>query len=465
MVRTEPGTATLEIDDAGFRELAGVVQGHMERLHVPGVALGVLHEGREQTAGLGVTNVDHPLPVDADTLFQIGSITKTFTGTVAMMLVEQGRLDLDAPLRTYLPKLRLKDEEAAARVTMRHLLQHTAGWVGDYFDDTGPGEDALRRMVTRMAKLPQLTPLGEVWSYNNSGFYLAGRVIEVLTRKPYEQLVKETIFEPLGMDHSFFFAGDVMTHRFAVGHTVKDDRAEIAAPWPLARAAHPAGGIASTARDMLRYASFQMGDGTAPDGTRLLTGESMAEMQRPQVPTGTAGGATGITWMVKDVDGVRTIRHGGGTNGQISIFLVAPERDFALVVLTNANRGGEVTDEAVKWALRHYLGVAEPDPSPLQLTEEQLRPYVGRYVTAMSEAEISLEDGELVLQVTPKGGFPYKDSPPDPPPPPTRVAVLEDDGIVALDSPFKGARGECIRNPDGSIAWLRFGGRIGKRQA
>ena len=164
MVGTEPRTATQEIDDAGLSELAEVVRGHMERLHVPGVALGVLHEGREQTAGLGVTNVDHPLPVDADTLFQIGSITKTFTGTVAMMLVEQGKLDLDAPLRTYLPKLRLQDEEAATRVTMRHLLQHTRGWVGDYFDDTGPGEDALRRMVTRMAKLPQLTPLGEVAS-------------------------------------------------------------------------------------------------------------------------------------------------------------------------------------------------------------------------------------------------------------------------------------------------------------
>src|SRR5215211_1860666 len=204
-------TATQERIDPTFRQLGEVVQGHMERLHVPGAAVGVIHAGREWTAGFGVTSVEHPLPVDADTLFQIGSITKTFTGTVAMMLVEQGKLDLDAPLRTYLPKLRLKDEEAAARVTMRHLLQHTGGWLGDYFDDTGPGEDALRRMVTRMAKLPQLTPLGEVWSYNNSGFYLAGRVIEVLTRQPYERVVKETIFDPLGMDHTFFFPGDVMT--------------------------------------------------------------------------------------------------------------------------------------------------------------------------------------------------------------------------------------------------------------
>ena len=436
----------------------------MERLHVPGVALGVIHGDVEHTAGFGVTNIDHPLPVDADTLFQIGSITKTFTGTVAMMLVEQGKLDLDAPLRTYLPKLRLQDEEAAARVTMRHLLQHTGGWVGDYFDDTGPGADALRRMVTRMAKLPQLTPLGEVWSYNNSGFYLAGRVIEVLTSKPYEQVVKETIFDPLGMDHTFFFPGDVMTHRFAVGHIVKDDQAEVATPWPLARAAHPAGGVASTARDMLRYARFHLGGGTAPEGTQLLTGESLAEMQRPQVPAGSASGATGITWMIKEIGGVRTVRHGGTTNGQTSVFLLAPERGFAITVLTNADRGAELHTETVKWALRHYLDVAEPDPSPLQLSEEGLRLYVGRYVAAMSETEIGLEDGELVLQVTPKGGFPYKDSPPGPTPPPTRVAILEDDGLVALDPPFKDARGEFLRDPDGSIAWLRFGGRIGRRR-
>jgi CubicO group peptidase (beta-lactamase class C family) len=93
------GTATPESTDPTFRQLADVVQGHMEQLHVPGVAVGVLHEGREQTAGFGVTNVEHPLPVDADFLFQIGSTTKTVTGTLAMILVEQGKFDLDAPHR------------------------------------------------------------------------------------------------------------------------------------------------------------------------------------------------------------------------------------------------------------------------------------------------------------------------------------------------------------------------------
>ncbi len=451
--------------DPDFRRLGEVVEGAMERLHVPGVAVGLLHEGREHVAGFGVTSIDHALPVDADTLFQIGSTTKTFTGTAAMRLVEEGKLDLDTPIRAWLPELRLAGEGIAERVTLRHLFQHTGGWVGDYFDDPGAGDDALARMVERMADLPQLTPLGEVWSYNNSGFYLAGRVLEAVTGKPYEAVIKELIFDPLGMAMSFFFAGDVMTHRFAVGHIVKDDRPEVARPWPLPRAAHPAGGIASTARDQLRYARFQLGDDAAPDGARLLGPESMALMQSPLVPAGSMAGAVGITWMVKEVGGVRLVRHGGATNGQLSAFLLVPARGFAITVLTNANRGGELHNDVVKWVLRHYLGIVEPDPVPLELTEEQLAPYAGRYSAALSDLEIALRDGGLVLQVTPKGGFPTKDSPPaGPTPPPTRLALLGEDRVVALDSPFKDSRGEFLRNPDGGIAWLRFGGRIARRQ-
>src|SRR5262245_59173232 len=112
-----------------FEQLGEFVQAAMTRLSVPGVAVGVIPGGEEYTAGFGITNIDNPLPVDADTMFQIGSTTKTITGTMVMRLVEQGKLDLDASIRTYLPTLRLSDESVAARVTMRNLLTHTGGWV------------------------------------------------------------------------------------------------------------------------------------------------------------------------------------------------------------------------------------------------------------------------------------------------------------------------------------------------
>lgn len=455
---------TRESADATFSRLGEFTRETMDRLHVPGVAVGVLHDGREEAAGFGVTSVENPLPVTPDTLFQIGSITKTFTGTAAMRLVEQGKLDLDVPLRAYLPKLRLAGEGVAAGVTLRHLLTHTGGWVGDYFDDTGMGADALRRIVTRMARLPQLTPLGEVWSYNNAGYYLAGRVLEVATGKPYETVVQELVFDPLGMAMSFFFPGDVMVHRFAVGHTVQGDEAKVATPWPLARSAHAAGGVASTVKDQLTYARFHLGDGTAPDGARLLSPGSMQEMQTPRVDAGSQAGMLGVTWWIKDLDGVRVIRHGGTTNGQLSAFVLAPSRGFALTVLTNANRGGELHGNAVEWALREYLGVADSAPQPLALSAEQLAPYAGRYRAALSDIELTVRDGDLVAQMIPRGGFPKKDSPAGPTPPPARVGVCADDRVVALDPPYKGARGEFLRDAEGNITWLRFGGRIARRQ-
>jgi CubicO group peptidase (beta-lactamase class C family) len=199
-----------------------------------------LYDGEDEyVASFGVTSVENPLEVTSDTLFQIGSTTKTLTGTAIMALVERGMLDLDEPVRTYLPNLRLSDEEVASRVTSRHLLTHVGGWVGDVFEDTGGGDDALEKVVERLADAPQLTPLGEVYSYNNSAFYLAGRVVEVLSGKTFETAARELVLDPLGMDESFFFPGEVMTRRFAVGHLVKGGEPAVSRPWVVPRNAAP----------------------------------------------------------------------------------------------------------------------------------------------------------------------------------------------------------------------------------
>ncbi|HTP09807.1 MAG TPA: serine hydrolase domain-containing protein, partial [Anaerolineae bacterium] len=163
--------------DTLFENLSTEITAGMQRIPIPGLAVGVWHDGVEQTAGFGVTSVENPLPVTPDTLFQVGSISKTFTATALMMLREAGKIDLDTPVRAYLPDFRLSDEDVAARVTIRHLLTHTGGWLGDYFNDFGFGDDAQIKMLNEIAKLPQFTPLGEVWSYCNTGFNIAGRLI------------------------------------------------------------------------------------------------------------------------------------------------------------------------------------------------------------------------------------------------------------------------------------------------
>jgi len=211
--------STSHITDPKFKKIAQKIVSEMKRLQVPGVAVGIWHQGKEFADGFGVTNLEHPLPVTADTLFQTGSVSKTFTGTILMQLVEQGKVDLDAPAKKYLKDLKLSDKNVERKVTVRQLLTHMGGWVGDYFNDFGNGDDALDRMVKDIARLPQVQLLGTIWSYNNTGFNIAARIIEIVTKKPYEQAAQEMLLSPLSLNMSFFYPSDILfTYRFVVGH-------------------------------------------------------------------------------------------------------------------------------------------------------------------------------------------------------------------------------------------------------
>jgi len=436
-----------------FSRLVERAQALLAEHKIPGAALGVLHEGQIETAGVGVTSLPNPLPVNADTRFQVGSITKTFVGSAVLRLVEQGRLELDAPLRRYLPGLRLRDPEAQERATMRHLLTHTGGWLGDFFDDLGAGDDALRRMVEqRMPELPQLFPLGALFSYNNAGFYLAGRAIELITGQSFEVALGELVLGPLGLTQSHLFPEEVMLQRFAVGHIQRADGPELAAPWPIGRAAHAAGGIASTVGDLLRYAEAHM-------DSRLLATESRAQMQAPAVPTLGEFEHVGLTWFVRQLGGVRVIRHSGGTNGQIAGLWVAPEQGFALAVLTNASNGDLLTGALFAQALGDYLGLDDPAPAPVIAPPKRLEAATGLYRGALSDALLTRHDGALLLQITPRGGFPRTDSPPGPTPPPLPLAFSDERCLIATSGLQAGARAELGGWEGGRPAWPRFVGR------
>ena len=434
-----------------FDELCATVEGALAETGTPGAAVGLAHGSDEHVSGLGVTSVENPLEVTPETLFQIGSITKTFTGTVAMMLVERGDLDLDAPVRRYLPSLTLADEDVASRVAVRHLLTHTAGWVGDYFADQGGGDDAVDRVVADLVRLPQLTPLGEVWSYNNAGFYLAGRVLEVVTGRPYEQLVAELLLGPLGLEETFFFAEDVMTRRFAVGHERSEDGPPaVARPWSIGRAHHAAGGLASCVRDLLRYGRFHLSGGEG-----ILGRASLDEMQRPQAAAAPSFGSIGITWGIDDATGLRLVHHGGGTLGQISLLAIAPASRTVLAIVTNHQRGGEVTAAARRW-LVESLGGRQPERVAIDVDPAE---YLGTYRTPLLDVEL-VRSERLELLIRNRGGFPNEDSPPMPDPPPTPVAFSDRDRLFVSEGPFAGDEAEFLRGPDGRIEWLRLGGRV-----
>ena len=444
-----------------------------ERLAVPGVSVGVYHDGAEHRAVWGVTSVENPLPVDDDTLFQFGSTGKTFTATAIMRLVAEGRVALDATVRTYLPELRLQDESVARDVTVLQLLNHTAGWAGDVFDSTGDGDDALARYVEKMADVDQVTPLGASVSYNNASLSVAGRVIERVTGTTFERAIAQLIFEPLGLEHCFFFPNDIMTRRFVAGHNQHaDGTISVTRPWALARNANPAGGISSNAGDLIAWARFHLGDGRGPDGREILPEELLRRMQQPTVETpGSAlGDAVGISWMLRDVEGVRMVSHGGDTLGQHSSFAMVPEHHFAVTGLTNCGpNGSQFLDELGRWALEAYLGIVERDPEPLALSADELAGYAGTYETIAATALIVVDGGGLALTATIKPETLAKlvaagDEPPDDSPPfPIGILPGPGDRYIVTDGPAKGMKGYFVRTADGAVESVHVGGRLATR--
>lgn len=449
------------------RSLGPVVNKAMKRFSVPGVAIGILHDGEELRLARGITSVDFPLEVDDHTLFQIGSTTKTYTATLLMMLVEQGEVDLDAPVVEYLPSFCLPDQATTAAATVRHLVTHTGGWVGDYFDDLGRGDDALRKIVKRMAKAtPQVTPLGTVWSYNNAGFYVLGRLIETVTKKTFEQAVKERLLEPLGMDRSFFFAEDVFTYKTALGHQARPDGSvTIARPWGLSRSANPAGGIVSNVIDQLRYARFHLGSGKAENGERLLQKTTLKQMRKALAPAGGMCDHVGVSWLLERVGGVQVVKHGGSINGHMSEFMLVPARQFALTVLTNGSRGHELGKVVIDWAYSELLGVKRPEHKVRPLTAKTAAAYSGRYENRTGEYVITADGDRLLLTFEPdKKLLEANPEIRNLLPPPLPVAVVGRDlGIVQGDY-ITGSRVDFIRGDDGAVEWLRFGGRISRRK-
>jgi CubicO group peptidase (beta-lactamase class C family) len=442
--------------DAGA--LADRVERAMAKYVVPGVAIGVLDPaGVSESWGFGVTNVDHPLPIDADTVFEIASITKTMTATVAARLAADGSLDLDAPVRRYLHDFRVADETVSATVTVRDLFTHTAGWFGEYLEPTGNGEEAIARGVAAMAALEQVAPVG-VFSYNNVSLTLAGRIIEVVSGRPYRDAVRELLFAPLGMDHSAFDPADVLYERLAAGHTVRDGKAvRVRARLSDSSNGDPVGGVRSTVNDLLRYARFHLGDGTAPDGMPLLPAAALAAMREPRVPMGPLG-HIGLSWFIDDRDGTRVAAHGGATVAHMSQLVLVPGRGVAIVILTNGANGARLCAELQEWLLASWLGLPPRARPPRLERQPDLAPYAGRYWAPLSDVELAAEDGALIMRLVWKGSVAER-----PAPPPLRLEFTGPDTVISGAPSEAPAMGDFLRASDGSVAYFRWGSRARRR--
>jgi len=453
-----------EIRDA----LAPVVEAKMRELQVPGVSLGVLVDGTQREVHTwGVTNVEVPRPVTDRTLFQIGSTGKVFTATAVMRLVERGAITLDTRVQDVLPDFGVCDPEVSRHVTVKHLLTHHAGWFGDHLPDTGQGDDALGRLVASMATgCPQVAPLGHTWSYNNNAFCVAGRIVEVLEKRPYETAVADGILRPLGMARTHLLPEDLLTHDLAVGHTHWTGEPTVFRPYYLNRGAGATGAAyVSCPDDLLTFAQFHLGTGPV-EQAGVLTTVSRHAMQQPLAPAGFFADEVGTAWLLERFGGVSLVKHGGSLHGQMSAFVLLPEHGFAITVLTNSERGHELNDAVVAAAVTRLLGLHFEEAEFLDPRSAPRDDYVGRYQTPHGDVIVSVHEEGVLLEFELAAylrGVPVAEAAvPDP----TVYRLLPGEAAfpTCVDRRRRFAQVDFVRDPQGRVSWLRFRGQLAPRR-
>ncbi|MDG4785069.1 serine hydrolase [Micromonospora sp. WMMD1102] len=379
---------------------------------IPGAAWAVLHDGQIVDGAAGLLNTGTGVEATPDSLFQIGSITKLWTSTLVLQLVDEGRVELDAPVRTYLPEFRIGDEAAAAVVTTRQLLNHTAGFEGDIFTDTGVGDDCLAKFVDTLHDVPQLFAPGEQFSYNNAGYCVLGRLVEVVRGIPYDECLRRHLIGPLGLTHTATGPYEAILHRVAVGHLEPEPGADPrpAPIWALARSNAPAGAmLAMRPRDLLGFARMHLDDGRAADGTQVLAPGTAARMRRREVglpDLGLMGTSWGLGFERFDTPAGALVGHDGNTIGQAAFLRVVVEDGLAVTLLTNGGDAMSLYRDVFRLVLGELGSIALPDlPQPPEHPEPvDARRFVGTYTSQVAELAVSQdEDGRIWIEQTPKG--------------------------------------------------------------
>jgi CubicO group peptidase (beta-lactamase class C family) len=455
---TPPAPTAATQTDQKFEQIAALVSQKMAEYGVPGVAFGIVKNGQATVRGLGVTNLDNSQPVTPDTVFPLASISKTVTTTAMMRLVEQGKVDLNAPVTQYLPGFKVQDEAATRGVKIWHLLTHTPGWEGQLTSEDRGAQTLAHFVDTTMRDLPKLADPGEVWSYNNAGFNVAGRVIEVVSGQSIHNAFRTLVFEPVGLTRAFTRIEDFVTYPFAVAHRGAPEQVTVARP--LSRSVSvAAGGVSMSLNDILSYAKFHLGDGTGRDGKPVLSRDSLEQMRTPRIRKNATDEEMGLGWHLRRVGGVMTAAH-GGTLGHILLLELVPQRNLALAILTNHSNGWRLIQDVERSALAllegmtldpaqaiGHRGLNETMPdAPILAKQPDPAPYLGVYrrPPTMGTNTVRVQDGQLKVD----------DS---------TIGFYAPDRAVVTSGNQKGNPVEFVRNAKGDVGWIRLVGRIARK--
>jgi CubicO group peptidase (beta-lactamase class C family) len=370
----------------------------------PGAQVAVLAGGEIVDAAAGVlsraTNVD----VTTDTVFRLGSVTKLCTATLVMQLVDEGKLDLDLPVRKWLPEFRVADAAASEVITARQLLCHTAGFDGELYADTGRGDDAVQRVVAEVVPtLSQMYAPGRMFSYSNAGYCVLGRLVEVMRGMPYGQALREFLVTPLGLRHVATDAEEAVLLRAAVGHVGTTRPSPI---WAACHGEAPAGALlAMSARDLLTIVKAHLEGGVGANGAPALSKQSALAMRQPaavSIPRHGKFSWYGLGWYVADRPGGRVLALNGMVVRQWAFLRVAPEAGVAVALFSNGGNGVRLAQETAVPVFEELTGIrlledrtpALPESTPVEDADR----YVGRYQNRVCEAEVRADaDGRLWL--------------------------------------------------------------------
>ncbi|AKT41017.1 serine hydrolase domain-containing protein [Chondromyces crocatus] len=346
---------------------------------VPGASLAVLVGSAVYCAVAGVRSVGTLEAVTPETLFQLGSATKPWTAAALMRLVDAEKLDLNAPVAGLLGDPEVASAPALMGVNLRHLLSHTSGLPGDYLLDLGEDDGVLARYASRCGALwPQHAP-GETMSYCNTGYILAGRLLEVLTGKVWDEAMRDLLFSPLRLRRTVTSAHDALRLGVARGHTLREvppsdgpgpERKAAMAwqevpRWEVPRTLGPAGAICTTATELLAFARLHLEHGVTADGTRLLSKHTIDTLDSAHVAVPepwSVGSHWGLGMALATWCGRRVLAHPGSGAGQFAFLHIVPDRGLAIALLTNGGHAGLLHREVLRVLLAELADLEVPAP-------------------------------------------------------------------------------------------------------
>ncbi|HOO42294.1 MAG TPA: serine hydrolase [Bacteroidales bacterium] len=406
--------------------------------NITGSALAVIKNDSVVFArGFGEQRNDSGIPVTENTVFQIGSVSKSFTATLMAMLADEGLVGWEDPVKWYLPDFALYDPWVTENMQVRDLFLHRSGLpaqAATYIPCLGYDRNDVYRLLKY---IPPANSFRTTYGYNNAMFIVAEKIIEAVTGKTWEDNLKERIFQPLGMHNTsvnetgfLANAGENTPHETVLKdgkiHTKPMAGEEQALFWLTVIG--PAGGINSTVTDMMQWCRLHLSDGMV-DGDTLLSSSALDYLHKGQLITSQTGNKTNIyapCWFVEQNDSYRVWFHTGTTWGFTAICAFVPELDLGLMWLSNCEPPSApryaimrhiidyymdqpFTDYSAEY-LAEYLADAqqEPAPPPVQEPAAPYAQYVGTYVhESMGEAQITLENGDLYIALGPET-FPYR---------------------------------------------------------